>query len=524
MIVLTCIPRPDKASARYFIMAFVALGLTTNVYAQKVVEYDNTTLKPFLPYQQAFFVEGNRSFLTEKTTAGEVFITKLPPDENSQTWKKQAYENSKGSTEADKYYWWEIDPAASKYKFHITRPLSYGVKYRFDFKFYTKVKYSDELKSLIEREAHALLLDKAMKSQFLTVTEVKDKINAVITDITTKKELKSLKIEKGVIQATLATAAITENKAEIIQQYIFLEAMIKNIETFQTQGKALVNSQRANWPAVEAAVKAGIAANPTIAADVNLLELTNFITAYKPLSPASTWKLRALAAKLPAIVGGQLGVLLSYSESMQTYEEQIKGYTKEKADFDKDYKGAYDALLDNMYAVLSETASVQTSSVTIDEKTIDKTRWSVVIGTGPSWTGPVKDFNFQANPIAYVAFKYYLFSPVDKEVENQFLKDVPGKRLSIIAGWRVAGDLRYRGMEMKPVLGIKPIAGFSCDFARSFSVDVYCTMYTQADKNPFINGVKLKAAPGIGLSIDLDLVNRLKALLSGTGYALPTNK
>jgi hypothetical protein len=501
----------------------VAFGLATIAYSQKVVEYDNNmTLKPFLPYQEAFFVDGNRSFLTEKTTAGEVSIMKIAPDATSPKWKIEAYNNSTGSP--DTYYWWETDPAAIKYRFYVTKPLSYGVRYRFDFKFYTKVRFSDELKSVIEREAHRLLLDNTIKSGLLTSNEVNDKINAVITDITTKKGLKSLKIENGMITATPATVAISDNKAEVIQRYISLEAIIKKIEGYQTAGKALVNAQRGTWQTVETAVKAGIAANPTLAAELNLLELGNFVATYKPVSLASNGKLRALISKLPAPEGAKLGILLSYSESMQTYEEQVKGYTKEVFDLDKEYKGSYDALLDNLYAVLSETASVQTSSVTVEEKKIDKTRWSVVLGTGPAWTGPVKNFNFEANPIAYVAFKYYLFSPVDKEVENQYLKDVKGKRLSIIGGWRVAGDLRYRGMEMQPVLGIKPIVGISCDFARSFSIDVYCALYSQPDKNPFVSGTTLKAAPSIGVSIDLDLVNRLKALLSGTGYTLPTKE
>ena len=121
------------------------------------------------------------------------------------------------------------------------------------------------------------------------------------------------------------------------------------------------------------------------------------------------------------------------------------------------------------------------------------------------------------NLFAYSALKFYL-GPNDKRIKDPYLNGVRS-RFSILLGVVMTGKLNYDGQELERAIGIDPIIGISGDINRFISLDlgIIVTKQPTLNESLFANS-KLRTAPFLGVSFDMDLFNRFSSLLSRETY------
>ena len=130
--------------------------------------------------------------------------------------------------------------------------------------------------------------------------------------------------------------------------------------------------------------------------------------------------------------------------------------------------------------------------------------------------------NRQFNALSYTGLKFR-FLPVDKGISDPYL-DVPFiNRMSFLLGVSFSNKLTYRGQDVKNVIGFFPILGLSYDANRYFSFDLGATFFKQDSANPLSSAENLRVGPIIGLTLDMDLLNRFKSTFTGEQYLVNPN-
>jgi hypothetical protein len=123
----------------------------------------------------------------------------------------------------------------------------------------------------------------------------------------------------------------------------------------------------------------------------------------------------------------------------------------------------------------------------------------------PEWVG-----------FSYVGVKLY-FGPVDRSLPEPFL--TPSSHWSFLVCAVLKSSLTYRGQLQDDFPGgIKPMLGIGYDFytpiLKSISVNLGVILFSQPDVNPLAEpDPKPKASVFLGISFDLDLINKLVAML-----------
>lgn len=488
--------------------------------AQVIIEFDNMTLNKPLPYQQKFIIEGSRQFVDSKAVAATLTIERDKSQSADKEWLKTAI--AYAGDQPTEYSWWLTDPSNAKYRFLVTNGLTYGVKYKLTFKFYLKSEYGTDLKAEVAKRTHDVLTNQT--SPLLNASSIKNAVDQVTSQLISEKKLQTLEVKDGKVSAKTLVAVLRIDQAVLIEKYITKERIRDGRKS--TKGIMLVDISEKLQPDWLSKFKAEMTTHttttPPLITGGQLSEMDNFVMKHIPLSEQVSTdlsKLTTISTDLKNFISRARSISLSLAD----VNNDIDRLTREIEAFEPKYKSSFDALFDNIYTVLYENSTVELSSTqAADANSVDKTRWSVIVGAGVAAVGPADIGKTNPNPIAYLCFKRYMFSPVDKTVENPYLKNRPFlNHLSLIAGWRLAGDLRYRGQNMESVLGLKPVAGVSYDIVPTLSVDLFSTFYSQPDQNPFVVDRKLRGALTIGISLDLDLLNRLRGLLGNSGYTIP---
>lgn len=114
--------------------------------------------------------------------------------------------------------------------------------------------------------------------------------------------------------------------------------------------------------------------------------------------------------------------------------------------------------------------------------------------------------------IGYLGVKYY-FRPVDKSVPFQFAYQ-PGlfDRLSFFVGTQIGPAPTYKGVELKnAVAGVRPVLGLSYDIGplKYVSFDAGIMLFKYDKLSGSVRDTEIKFSPFVGISLDLDLFNRL---------------
>lgn len=126
--------------------------------------------------------------------------------------------------------------------------------------------------------------------------------------------------------------------------------------------------------------------------------------------------------------------------------------------------------------------------------------------------------NSEFDGLGYVGLKFY-FLPVDKRIAQPYLTDKAFiNKLAFNVGFTTTGNLNYRGDDLKQILFVTPVVGFSYDLNRYISLDINSIFFKQQSLSPVNNAEKFRVAPVIGLSFDADIFNRFKTLFSGETY------
>jgi hypothetical protein len=508
-------------SCRYT-RAFVILLLTCfipRVHAQTVIQLEELQYKKKLPYQQPFYIEGPRQFLNDQAVAGELTI-------------------KQGADAEEKFYWWNTDDKSAKFRFLVTKELEYQANCKLTFKFYQLTTASASLKKEISDRVQMALIKLRKNTGAINDTNVIAAIETIANDV--NKDSYSLKFEGGVITAVKASpdkakvdgiliASFINNQVTLDQNSTELSALLGKIAEFKstywltlkTDLPNKINGKTIITPQDEDAISNFINSQST----VPIATIANIENAVRELNKigATDYKERLLK-------------MLNFERTFERVKEEIARNTSLVEVEKKGYSTMFDALMTNVYMLLGPeiilTAIPDIDDVKANE--VDKTRWSVIVGAGVAGINDKLTFkHIQYSPNAYLAFKYYL-GHVDKTVSRPYLDNNEKNKWSLQAGWRTTGDLRFEGSTMDRVLGIRPFIGVGRDLVRLskskkvkenytgkiFTVSLLFNFFSQPNKNPFDTDAKFNVAPTIGLSIDLDLINRLKSLLSGSSYSL----
>lgn len=119
----------------------------------------------------------------------------------------------------------------------------------------------------------------------------------------------------------------------------------------------------------------------------------------------------------------------------------------------------------------------------------------------------------ELNLISYIGVKFY-FSQVDKALFIEDPYPLFRDRLSFMVGVRATGELNYRGRTFENVLAVQPVAALSLDLTRAMSFDAGFIFFGESALSPFQNITRLRAAPFVGLSLDANLFNAVKNLVT----------
>ncbi len=151
------------------------------------------------------------------------------------------------------------------------------------------------------------------------------------------------------------------------------------------------------------------------------------------------------------------------------------------------------------------------------------------VNIGTSFGAAVVGLNFPSTDdrefeaFGYTALKFH-FMPVDKRINDPYLDVFFISRLSFVVGVSFSNNFDYKGDELKSVIGFYPVLGLSYDVNRYFGFDLGATMFRQDSLSPLTDSDRLRVGPVIGLTLDIDLMNRFKSLFSSQQYLVnPTN-
>jgi hypothetical protein len=486
-----------------FLIIILSLQLSKG---QTVYDFDGLRFKLKLPYQQPFVIQGDRQFLKGKAVAGKLQIT--------------------GSGYSHEFYWWSTDPSKTKYSFYIDHELQYGQPYQLKFTFYQETQYSDEIKAVIEKRVHQALLGFRNRRGTVSADDVKVAVNTIVTTDLSAKQFFDLTFVNGVITETPITpATANQNKdwadvANYINDEVQLEVYngdmatkINNINTFSST----------NWSNLQTFLTTFKINRSNVFSRVDVDAVRSFLDNKDDLPATTENKITTARASglLSSNQQNMLSDLYNHLLDVRRIKGQIKEARKRIDTNTQNFKSTFNDLVTNIYGTLGSDVVVnEVPSTNYNATDVDKTRFSVIVGAGVSAIGPNLSLSkVSYNPYTFVAFKYYLFSRVDKTVEQPYLKgDNWQNKLSLIAGWRIGGDWVYQGQSMSDVLGLRPVVGVGYDFKKIFTVGATVSFFSQPNKSPFKNDNNFNWAPSIFVSLDLDLINRLSSLLKNTPY------
>lgn len=124
--------------------------------------------------------------------------------------------------------------------------------------------------------------------------------------------------------------------------------------------------------------------------------------------------------------------------------------------------------------------------------------------------------------LSYTALKFY-FLPVDKRIHDPYVNAVFINRLSFLLGLSFNKDLDYRGAPLDDLIGFFPMLGLSYDVNRYFSIDLGATLFEQDNISPVLEQERVRLGPILGITFDMDLMNRFRTAFSGENYLIQPN-
>lgn len=510
----------NKIPARIQLPMLLAIAAFTSLHAQTVVELENLQFKKSLPYQQAFFIEGARQFLNNKAVAGILEITR---------------EGCSGCADSGKYYWWNTDNTSTKYRFFVNKPLEYNVKYTVNLTLYQETVANTDLKATIASQVAKAIIELRRNGGEITDDQIRGKITAIASTLTNTKALFKLEFNNGIITPTQPDLDLEQVDIAEIGRFVNNQVTLQDKSA---KRDALIVTIK-NYPE-DKRNKLLAAIDPTVDKSFTTTDveaITRFLNDQTDVTSSTLAAIGKSRTALGTSTTEKSELLRELNEFILNLRD-LKGDIEETAKIieaqEKKYPTMFDALITNIYVILAPNISISAvPTIDANANDVDKFRFSAVLGAGcvgVNDTYNLSDISY--SPYSFLAFKWYL-GPVDKAVPRPYLNDNEINKWSILAGWKMNGDIRYKGLAMERVIGIRPVVGIGRDFVkfgkadskdayggRIFTVSLLMHFFSQPNENPFDTDKKLNIAPSLNLAIDLDVVNRLKKLLNGTDYSL----
>lgn len=506
----------------------VVFGQQTNM-SVPVVRFENLRFVDNVPYQRSFYIQGKRSIYRSKSDLGRVIVRQ---DGNP----------------IDTAFWW-IDAAENDFKFFIKKHLEFNKEYSFEFNFFT---YAPSIDS-IENEIRPILIDligrKLAKKPSLKTSDVvaatdsaivelgknygsvkgtilssnsnlkpKDKSfnDQILAYVKTQELIKKISDDEG--NSKIKIIDFTTKTFHYIDSLIYLKAPYGILADDKDRLRNPINGSNSITPDFFAKLKAG---------KLFLLGIIKALSDGIALTGAQTNFLKELKLDIADIQTkkNKAGEWYDILDALAVYGHEIESYTQSKESLQKQdafLKKTQEEIktrfqLDQSFVQIQSRATVlnnnKTEITTVDE--LETVRFAPVVGFGMAPLNVTKSIDWRF--FGFLAIKYYL-GPVDKRVPEPYLV---GNRISVMAGVTVGNDLAYKGQELKSAgLNAKPLVAVGYDFGKLVGMNLGAVFFQQESTNPLLTGSRLRSSAFISLTIDADLFNRLKSLLSNQKYKI----
>ena len=488
-----------------FLCFFRGFGQSKTTSNVKTIQYENFQLDPpDLPYQESFDIVGSRQVCFEKVDHGQLTIS--GPD-------------LEGNNKITNYQWCCGADSETDFRFQVRdRFLYFNKEYALEFKFYHKLENQNTFKDKFKQKIVAILGQAYERNGFLI--NDREEFNKLISSVF--ESFGTISLADGEIKLIPLTDLFLkvidiDNLYLLVQDKRRLKSNPDEIDGIRSEIKKIkpltltAYVTGGKFTQIEADAINAFIQNP-IGALENTIKV-KIEALPQPPNPDETFKnLKVIPSSID-----QIQHLLDESQRRTT---EITNYSKtfddsvDDLDFGKIFSGSGPA-----FFITANTESIKNENIV-------GTRFTAVAGAGVAMLnahlfgdhGPI-----EYQPLTYLAVKYYLGN-VDKRVDNPYL-DQTGSRpslknkLSILAGWKIGGDLSFQGRSLQTVVGINPIVGVSYDLNRYISLDLFGIFFKQSHINPLDTNTTLSLSPCLALSADFDLINRLKHLFDQTPYS-----
>ena len=160
----------------------------------------------------------------------------------------------------------------------------------------------------------------------------------------------------------------------------------------------------------------------------------------------------------------------------------------------------------------SNAGSSQSESLAFPESTqvLESISVGTVYGIAYTALSPVENVEYEM--FRYAGLKFF-FGAVDKNLPKPYLEGAKSK-LSFFIGIIANGNLTYRGLTLFDAAGTKPLLGISLEINRYIALDFGSVWFKQKSVSRVKSEERLRIAPYIGLSFDLDLLNNSRDMIN----------
>ena len=498
------------------LLAFL-LFFTCQCLAQTppVVRFDNLTLRDPLPYQRVFFIKGNRNLFDKTADAGSVKIMKCTVPDCSN------YDASNAITSS----WWK-QGNETDFEFYISKGLEYGEKYKLQFTFYVLKEHDASIKEQIKKELNTELTQLYSRKGAISESQVNQMLKAVAESVIKQNKVGSLVYKDGELEFTRQTT-INSNDVDLVgaaklarAEFNFKrytqekENAIEAVKAFSKNNPGLIRNQ---FPALKLGKK-------NLFDKDQIKAISDFLNK-QTVPDQATLDLMAIyieknsnplqnhAEKLVEL----RGLIFNYEDVTKKLDASIRNRRELKKQYDDSFQFMLDRLYSTIGDVIEFDAKVDVAGVS-EKETI---RFDAAAGAGFAFLNPFEDNETQV--FSYLAVKYYL-TDVDKRVLAPYLTDKWYRRFSILGGFKIGGDLKYKGQSMENVLGVNPVLGASYDINRFISVDLLTIFFKQPSVSPLESTSEVRAAPCLTISVNPDILNRFRAIGSDDKYRVTLPK
>lgn len=534
--------------------------------------YVNGQIQGQLPYGKEFFISGNtlqpgtaqRANVVELAIYEEVYRTQRIRRERRIFFKPDSLTLYFGTSPIYQSFWWDsedTDPA--NFKVYVGRPLKVNTYYQVVLNFYHKYQLDDATtKRLIET---VKLRIAGQNNLSVRIENVEDVLNDVVAEYaqevnfgyleptrndrvrfdTTRKRLELPVTGELPYNLQLELGRIIQHEQILADANFKLESKINELKLFARSDTFMDLERRLN-----AALREDDSVTYRLS-DVQALR--NFLvtgnTNYDPFPPLLRYVESSSGSRrlteldkmiLRALPGNYFRPIQNLTMNRDRLLDKIELMNEQVSDAGLDQligEGFVQAnsaeLIETPYAKLPESASDGTNrrqSFAVGENSdlVPSTGYDAInIGTAygvglvglnfpdPTTLGSNDPFALtEPALVSYIGVKFY-FSQVDKAFFIEEPYPLFRDRLSLMVGVKATGDLNYRGNSLGKVLAVQPVTGLSVDINRVMSLDAGFVLFGEPSLSPFLDRNRLRVAPFIGLSLDANVFNATRNLITG---------